>query len=457
MKNSRWLSVLLVLVLLMSLCTSAFATDQQDADDGGRLLSGLQPAHSVADNAANGQYKPGDQVRVIVLMNGQPTADNSGAMQSMFNTDAKLLREHSALKDRMDQKAIPYTVNFEYTALLNGMSLTVDYADLDDVAAMPGVSEVIIAAEYNLPVVQPNADTASEMIGATDLGGAIGADGSGKVIAVLDTGITADHEAFGVYPGMLQTPAWEKVDMIKEIANLGHGMYYSAKIPYQYDYADQDNDATDDGSSHGSHVSGIAAGYVATDEGEITFRGSAPDAQILAMKVFASASPTTSSDIYFAALEDAYTLGADVINMSLGSPNGFVEDAESVLNDRIFERLENAGIICCISAGNENTMGEYAQNRTGGGYVTADYADYGVLGSPASYNGNVAVASLENEAYPAYKINVNGEEYDYLRFTVLKDYHSYKDWSAKLRKVPAKELESIETIDALKSKLKEIN
>lgn len=59
--------------------------------------------------------------------------------------------------------------------------------------------------------------------------------------------------------------------------------------------------------------------------------------------------------------------------------------------------------------------------------------------------------------YKQYKGKVNGEEYDYLRFTVLKDYHSYKDWSAKLRKVPAKELESIETIDALKSKLKEIN
>ena len=58
--------------------------------------------------------------------------------------------------------------------------------------------------------------------------------------------------------------------------------------------------------------------------------------------------------------------------------------------------------------------------------------------------------------YKNYKGKVSGEEFDYLRFTVLKDYPSYKDWSAKLRKVPTKEIESIETIDALKNKLKEI-
>lgn len=59
-----------------------------------------------------------------------------------------------------------------------------------------------------------------------------------------------------------------------------------------------------------------------------------------------------------------------------------------------------------------------------------------------------------------YKLNknqVSGEEYDYLRFTVLKDSKSFKHWTNKLRKIPNNELESIETIEALKNKLKEIN
>ena len=414
MKNKRWLSVVLAVMMVLSLCTTAFAADTEPNDNAGRLRSDLQSAEASAPKLVEGQqYQPGDQVRAIVLMESQPTAENKGLVHSFFNTDSKLMREHSAVKSTMDQKKIPYTVNFEYTALLNGMSVTVDYADLDKVAALPGVTQVVIAREYKEPVVQPSSNSASDMINATLMGNAIGADGSGKVIAVLDTGITAGHEAFAVYPGMLQDAACEKVEMIEAIAGIGHGSYVSQKIPYQFDYADQDNDATDDHSGHGSHVAGIAAGYVATEEGEVTFRGSAPDAQILAMKVFSSSSATTSSDIYFAALEDAYKLGADVINMSLGAPNGFAEDDESVLNDRIYERLENAGIICCMAAGNEASMAEYAQNWTGGGYVTADYADYGVLGSPASYNGNVAVASLENEAYPAYTFSVGENEYDF--------------------------------------------
>lgn len=59
--------------------------------------------------------------------------------------------------------------------------------------------------------------------------------------------------------------------------------------------------------------------------------------------------------------------------------------------------------------------------------------------------------------YKQYKGKVTGDEYDYLRFTILKDSPSYLEWSRKLRKIPSSEITSIETVDALKSKLKEIN
>ena len=51
---------------------------------------------------------------------------------------------------------------------------------------------------------------------------------------------------------------------------------------------------------------------------------------------------------------------------------------------------------------------------------------------------------------------VEGEEYDYLRFTILQNSSAFKTWSGKLQKVPATELESINTINDLKNKLKEI-
>lgn len=58
-----------------------------------------------------------------------------------------------------------------------------------------------------------------------------------------------------------------------------------------------------------------------------------------------------------------------------------------------------------------------------------------------------------------YKENRNkaeGEEYEYLRLTILKDYNSFKEWSSKLHKIPLTDLESINSIKDLKNKLYEI-
>lgn len=53
------------------------------------------------------------------------------------------------------------------------------------------------------------------------------------------------------------------------------------------------------------------------------------------------------------------------------------------------------------------------------------------------------------DLYNNFKGKVTGVEYDYLRFTILKDYVSFKAWYENLKKIPEKELESIDTIDNL--------
>ena len=59
--------------------------------------------------------------------------------------------------------------------------------------------------------------------------------------------------------------------------------------------------------------------------------------------------------------------------------------------------------------------------------------------------------------YKDNKNKVEGEEYEYLRYTILENFATFKAWSGKLRKVPASELESINTISDLKKKLNQID
>lgn len=58
--------------------------------------------------------------------------------------------------------------------------------------------------------------------------------------------------------------------------------------------------------------------------------------------------------------------------------------------------------------------------------------------------------------YKDNKDKASGEEFDYLRHTILQDFAHFKEWSAKLRKIPASELENINTVNDLKSKLNTI-
>ena len=66
MKKNRWISLALVLALLISLCPNVFAAEPKRADIGERPTRSLSAPPVLSTRLAE-QYKPGDQVRVIVL------------------------------------------------------------------------------------------------------------------------------------------------------------------------------------------------------------------------------------------------------------------------------------------------------------------------------------------------------------------------------------------------------
>lgn len=352
-------------------------------------------------------------VTVIITFDGvaavKTTDDiNSKAAQA---TRAALKNKQNAFFNSLDFDA---ELKYNYTVLMNGIAITTAYKNVAALENIKGVSGVYIANSYDAPQEMPQMSYANDITGASELHQA-GFTGDGIVVAVLDTGLAVEHEAFKDY-GIIGAPTLTE-EMVAATDTVMDGQYLSCKVPYAYDYYDMDADVSDS-NGHGTHVSGTAVGYVEAEDGAVTFSGAAPASQLLSMKVFSSDPEQggTNSSIYFAALEDAYLLGADVINMSLGAANGFTYDAEleDEVYGNIYQTLEDAGVIMCVSAGNEYSMGysalNYASLYYGQEWVLADYADYGTVGSPSTYEGNLSIASSENTAYPTYCIKV-GENY----------------------------------------------
>ena len=122
----------------------------------------------------------------------------------------------------------------------------------------------------------------------------------------------------------------------------------------------------------------------------------APDAQIFAMQVYdANSNLGGLSDDIICAIEDAVKLGADVINLSLGSDNGFYE------TDRYIQAAVNAardkGAFVSVAAGNSGTSSTRSLGLTGI-WNNWNRKDTATVGDPATASGAVAVASVNSRS-----------------------------------------------------------
>ena len=165
----------------------------------------------------------------------------------------------------------------------------------------------------------PLEDASRDMQGAPAALADAGADGTGMVIAIVDTGIDPTHRDMRI-----DNCDTAKIKNINTAANPA----FTCKVPNGYNYADDNFEIVDTTSSmHGMHVAGIAAAN-GLDEGQ-TFattgrvEGMAPNAQLLAMKVFsndpARSRGAADGDI-IAAIEDSVKLGADDRPLSAALP-----------------------------------------------------------------------------------------------------------------------------------------
>ena len=302
-------------------------------------------------------------------------------------------------------------VTHQYTELFSGFGVEATAAQLLQIEKLAGVKSVFLAPRYQLQATSPaedvtlNAVYASQITGATTLA-SNGYTGDGIVVAVIDTGINLQHEAFQPNE-FIQNPAFTK-EYVESIETLYGGKYVNEKIPFSFDYFDMDDDCSDE-VGHGSHVGGIIGGYCK----ESGFCGAAPGVQIVGMKVFGKTG-TTDDRFVLLALEDCYRLKVDVVNLSLGEEAGFgwepMDEAGEFEND-IYAELDEAGVSVFSSTGNSTSTvtnntswwntapafnGMTAAEVTGMEAFPAKYTDYGIHGTPGAYASVVSVASANN-------------------------------------------------------------
>jgi thermitase len=154
-----------------------------------------------------------------------------------------------------------------------------------------------------------------------ELGGASTVTGgAGVVVAIVDSGIDALHPVFGgagILPGFSFVPGSSGVG---DVGDVGDGI-------------DNDGDGfTDESTGHGTHIAGA-------------IRFVAPDAAILPVRVLDS-DGVTSVFTLAAGIAAAAAAGADVVNVSVSSPEG-----GGVLDDAV-AYAQSTGAIVVASAGN---------------------------------------------------------------------------------------------------------
>ncbi|PGS50927.1 S8 family serine peptidase [Bacillus sp. AFS041924] len=363
----------------------------------------LQNKNKVSDAKAN--LKASDKVRVIVEVDGQSPVEYATKQGKLFkdlsesqksSLYAKVESQQNSVKSKLQSKGININYKKQFSTAFNGFSGVVEFGDVAKIEATSGVKSVYLAKEYNRPEseqVTPDMTKSHQFIQSKETWKDTGYDGKGMVISIIDTGIDPTHRDFKLTDPSKEDLTKDSVAQLVKDKGL-QGKFYTDKVPYGYNYYDQNDIVTDLGpgaSMHGMHVAGTTAAN--GDEANGGIKGVAPEAQVLAMKVFSNdpSYPSTWSDIYLAAIDDSIKLGADVLNMSLGSVASSYQPESA--EDLAITRAVDNGIVCAVSSGNSNHIGY------GWGDPLAQNPDIGVTGAPGLNKDTISVAASGNEAY----------------------------------------------------------
>lgn len=204
----------------------------------------------------------------------------------------------------------------------------------EEAVAILAKDKNVASIEYDHPI-KLLLSTSGPQIGAVSVhtlsvGGEM-INGTGETVCIIDTGVDYTHASFG---GCSLTSVQDGSCPV---------------VIGGIDLANNDNDPLDT-NGHGTHVAGIVASH------HNTYTGIAPGAKVVAVKVFADGSSSTSESIVIAGIDwcrtNAATYNISVISLSLGDG---IKHSNTCDTDTLAAAANNAvasGLLVDVASGN---------------------------------------------------------------------------------------------------------
>ncbi len=415
---SAVLSLLLLTTMIVGVCVNAAGDAAAEAYIGlfdGNLINDISKYFSNAVVALPDTVKDDQIISLIIevdaesLLDAYENSDKTMSISEFAQSDeAAALRENISAESaeliaKLEKAGYSYELGVNYDTVLAGFELLITARDFEDVCRTLGrKTNVIVGDVYASAETQLVENTVN--VQDTGIFNSIGCgyDGSGVVVAVLDTGLDYYHTAFstdnfksdtlGMTFSDVENFIGDTVASDKQSGLTASDVYISDKVPYGFDYADGDADVFPIQSDHGTHVAGVIAGK------DDVITGVAPNAQLAIMKIFSDIEDSARTSWILAALEDCVVLEVDVINMSIGTSAGFSRENDREQITGVYDRIRELGISMVVAASNSFTS-TYGSEKNGNLGLTSN-PDNGTVGSPSTYKGALSVASINGAKTP---------------------------------------------------------
>ena len=335
MRSTRAVSLVLCLVAaLVVAAPSAAQTPPKQVDaDGDRVFDDLE--------ARVAPLSPSDKANVIVVMRNRALPARVEALSRATGLDVS--RRFSIIDAVAGRVTKARLRTLARNPLVEHVERNQPIHAFNDTAQE---SFGVTAARSNAPSIEGNADGNVNTYSAADL-----------TAAVVDSGIDAAHQDLNE----------GKVIAFRDFVN-------NLSTPY-------------DDHGHGTHVSGILAGE-GDARADLKYRGVAPGASLVGVKILDSAGNGTSAALISALqwiVANKATYGIEVVNLSLGAPGcSDGTDADS----QALAAAHDAGLVMATAAGNEGP-GQCTVGSPGAApkaLTVGSMADLGPLGFFQAFN-----------------------------------------------------------------------